>query len=252
MAKKAAASTINAREIRKFEAMAHAWWDPTGNFKPLHQLNPARIRYIRDSICAARGTNPKKPHPLTGLSVLDIGCGGGLLTEPMARLGARATGIDASEKNIRVASLHAKNMGLVIDYRAMSAEKLAAAGKTFDVVLAMEIVEHVDEVETFLTACAKLTKPGGLLFIATLNRTAKSFLFGIVGAEYVLGWLPKGTHDWKKFLRPSEIADVLEGSNVKTEDVIGVGYQPLTGEFRTVRDTSVNYILKAKKKSAKA
>lgn len=248
MKKKRPSSTVDAAEIAKFTAMADEWWDPAGKFKPLHKFNPVRIAYLRDTIAAHVGSDATKPKSLKNLSLLDIGCGGGLLAEPMARLGATVTAIDAAEKNIAVASLHAKKQNLEIDYRCTTAEDVARTKKQFDVVLAMEIIEHVADVTAFLESCAKLVKPGGLLFVATLNRTAKSYLFAIVGAEYVLGWLPKGTHEWKKFLKPSEIVMPLESLGLKTREITGVSYNPIKDSFSVSRDTAVNYMLVAEKK----
>lgn len=240
-------TTIDTNEIAKFEAMAEAWWDPEGSFKPLHQFNPVRIRYIRDVACAHFGGREASATPLSGLSLLDVGCGGGLLTEPMARMGAVAAGIDASEKNVAIAALHAKREGLDIPYTATSAEALAEKGAQYDIVLAMEIVEHVADVEVFLTACAAMVKPGGLLFLATLNRTAKSFATAIVGAEYVMRWLPRGTHEWKKFVRPSEIERVLRAQELRIKEMTGVQYHPLKRTWSLSRDMAVNYMLVAEK-----
>ncbi|NDF11944.1 MAG: bifunctional 2-polyprenyl-6-hydroxyphenol methylase/3-demethylubiquinol 3-O-methyltransferase UbiG [Proteobacteria bacterium] len=241
-------NTVDPSEIAKFTAMADEWWSPTGKFKPLHKFNPVRIGYIRDAIADHFSRDATKPHVLKGISLLDIGCGGGLLSEPMARLGAEVVGVDAAEKNIAIASLHAEAQKLKIDYRCTTAESLAGRKKTFDVVLAMEIIEHVADVPAFLEACASLVKPGGLLFVATLNRTVKSYLFGIIGAEYVMGWLPKGTHTWQKFLKPSEIVMPLEKLGYKTKDIRGVQYHALKDSFSVSRDTSVNYMLVAERK----
>ncbi|MCD6036088.1 MAG: ubiG [Rickettsiales bacterium] len=243
------ALSIDPQEVEKFSKMAESWWDETGAFAPLHRFNPVRIAYICNQIKAS-GLAPQGVPPqnaLSGLKLLDVGCGGGLLSEPMARLGATVTGIDASEKNIAVASHHAKEVGLVIDYRATSAESLADTGQQFDVVLAMEIIEHVADVESFLTSCTRLVKPGGLLFVATMNRTVKSYMLAIVGAEYILRWLPKGTHDWKKFLKPSEIASTLRHEGMALQAVQGVGYNLLDSTWHLVNDTGVNYILSARK-----
>jgi 2-polyprenyl-6-hydroxyphenyl methylase / 3-demethylubiquinone-9 3-methyltransferase len=198
-----AAPSIDPAEIAKFAAMAEAWWDPDGKFRPLHRLNPARLTYVRDSCAARFQRDAKGVRPLADLGLIDIGCGGGLLCEPLARLGARVTGIDAGERNIAIARNHAAESELQIDYREATAESLAAAGERFDVVLSMEVVEHVADPAGFLAACAALVAPGGLLIVATLNRTAKSFALAIVGAEYLLRWVPRGTHDWRRFLRPS-------------------------------------------------
>ena len=202
-------STVDPAEIERFSRIAEEWWDPTGKFAPLHRLNPVRIGYIRDRAAAHWQRDALSGTPLQGLSLLDIGCGGGLLSEPMARLGAQVTGVDAAARNIAVAALHAEKQGLAIDYRQGTAEALAESGGQFDIVLALEIVEHVADVELFLKSCGRMVKPGGLLFLSTLNRTAKAWALAIAGAEYVLGWLPRGTHDWKKFLKPSEVVNGL-------------------------------------------
>ena len=233
-----AALSIDPQEVEKFSAMAEAWWDPEGKFKPLHKFNPVRLAFLRDRLAALNGTDPLSDKPLEGLKILDIGCGGGLLCEPLTRLGAQMTGVDASEKNIKIAALHAREMELEIDYRHSSAEELAAAGERFDAVLNMEVVEHVADVESFLGACAALVRPGGVMTLATLNRTAKSFALAIVGAEYVLRWLPRGAHDWRKFLKPSEVAAVLRGAGMEVTEVTGVAYNPLNGSWRLApRDT---------------
>ena len=237
------AASIDAREVAKFSAMAEAWWDPNGKFRPLHQLNPVRLRFVRDRVCAHLGRDPLAERPLEGLRILDVGCGGGLLCEPLSRLGAQVTGIDAAEKNIRIAELHAAQSGLEIDYRHASAEDLAAAGARFDVVLNMEVVEHVADVGGFLTACAALVAPGGASVVATLNRTPKSFLLAIVGAEYVLRWLPRGTHDWRRFLRPSELVGHLRGTGLEVTEMTGVVYDPVVARWRLSRDLGVNYML---------
>lgn len=238
--------SVDEQEIAKFEAMADEWWDETGKFKPLHKFNPIRIGYIRDAVKTHFdiGNSDK---PLTGLSILDIGCGGGLLCEPMKRLGADVTGIDASEKNIGIASTHAGKMGLDIQYEAITAEELVAKGKQYDVVLCMEVIEHVADVDGFLKSCAKLVKPGGMMVVATLNRTPKSYLFAIVGAEYVLRWLPKGTHEWKKFLKPSEVFECVKHAGVSLDEVKGASYNPLRAEWFLSSDLSVNYLMRFSK-----
>ncbi|MBI3453750.1 MAG: bifunctional 2-polyprenyl-6-hydroxyphenol methylase/3-demethylubiquinol 3-O-methyltransferase UbiG [Rhodospirillales bacterium] len=233
---------MDAAEIARFSAIAEEWWDPVGKLRPLHKLNPVRLAFIRDELAGHFGRDPLRPRPLAGLRLLDIGCGGGLVAEPMARLGAEVTAVDASEKNIHVARLHAAQGGLAIDYRAAAAEDLVAAGKDFDVVLALEIVEHVADLGSFLGTCAALAKPGGTLIAATLNRTPQSFLFAIVGAEYVLGWLPRGTHDWRKFVRPSELAGGLRKGGIEVRRLAGVGYNPLADAWRLSDDLSVNYM----------
>ena len=236
-------ASVDNDEIAKFSALADEWWDPQGSFRPLHKLNPARLTYIRDRICANFDRDAANQHPLAGLRVADIGCGGGLLTEPMARLGAEVTGFDAAERNIMVARNHAERMGLDIDYRFATVESIADAGEQFDVVLSMEVVEHVTDVEQFLDASCTLVSPGGMMFVATLNRTLKSFAFAIVGAEYVLRWLPRGTHDWRKFVRPSEMAAALRRGGLTKISFSGLALDTLKGTWRIdERDISVNYI----------
>jgi len=227
--------------------MADSWWDPMGKFRPLHRLNPVRVGFIRDRVAARLGRDPNAPAPLSGVSLLDIGCGGGLIAEPMTRLGAEVTGVDASERNIGIARAHAERSGLKIAYHACAAEDLVKTGQQFDVVLALEIVEHVADLDAFLGACAQLTKPDGILVLATLNRTLKSFAFAIVGAEYVLRWLPRGTHDWSRFLRPSELAHGLRRHDFALSELIGVSYNPMKDSFGLSRDLSVNFMALAAK-----
>ncbi len=237
-------STVDPAEIERFSRIAAEWWDPAGKFAPLHRLNPVRIGYIRDRAAAHWHRETLSGTPLEGLSVLDIGCGGGLLSEPMARLGAAVTGVDAAARNIAVAALHAEKQGLAIDYRQGTAEALAEGTVRFDIVLALEIVEHVADVELFLRSCGRLVKPGGLLFLSTLNRTAKAWALAIAGAEYILGWLPRGTHDWKKFLKPSEVVRGLEAGGVDTREIVGVVYNPLSRAWSLNKaDLDVNYML---------
>ena len=229
-------------EIAKFEAMAAEWWDPKGQFKPLHMMNPIRLGYITTQIATEFGRDLKAPRPFEGLRLLDIGCGGGLLSEPMARLGAQVVGADAAPKNIEVARLHAGQVGLDIDYRAETAEALLAAGESFDAVLAMEIVEHVAEPPAFVQACHDLLRPGGVLVMSTLNRTARSFAAAIVGAEWVMRWLPKGTHEWSRFITPEELAAMMQASGLKVVDRRGMVFNPLSwGWSLSDRDMSVNY-----------
>ncbi len=238
------ASTVDPAEIERFSRIAEEWWDPTGKFAPLHRLNPVRLAYIRDRAAAHWNRNALSGLPLDGLSMLDIGCGGGLICEPMARLGAEVTGIDAADRNIATASLHARQQGLTIDYRQHTAEGLAEEGQRYDIVLALEIVEHVADVDLFLQSCGQMVKPGGLLFLSTLNRTAKAWMLAIAGAEYVLGWLPRGTHDWKKFLKPSEVVNGLRGSGIEAQEIVGVVYSPLSRTWSlNGRDLDVNYML---------
>ncbi|MEX0346666.1 MAG: bifunctional 2-polyprenyl-6-hydroxyphenol methylase/3-demethylubiquinol 3-O-methyltransferase UbiG [Rhizobiaceae bacterium] len=240
-------STIDSAEVERFSRMAAEWWDPAGKFRPLHKFNPVRLSYIRDRVGTRFDRDFSGPKPLKGLRFLDIGCGGGLLCEPMARLGAEVVGADPSEINIEVAKLHAAESGLEIDYRAATAEELAADGEMFDVVLNMEVVEHVADVELFLTKCAAMVRPGGLMFVATINRTLKALGLAIVGAEYVLRWLPKGTHQYDKLVRPEEIEGPLSSAGMRIIDRSGVSYNPLADEWRQSRDMDVNYMLLAEK-----
>lgn len=240
-------TTINPDEIAKFSAMADEWWDPSGKFKPLHKFNPVRLGYIREHAIGHFGKDGTTRRPLEGLRFLDIGCGGGLLSEPMARLGAEVVGIDPAERNVRTAQVHAERSGLPIDYRATTAEDLAAAGEQFDVVLNMEVVEHVDNVPLYMKSCAALVKPGGLMFLATINRTPRAFALAIVGAEYVLRWLPRGTHEYSKFLTPDEVKVLIERNGMRTFDETGVVFHPLADEWRQSRDMGINYMLVASK-----
>ncbi len=237
-----AARSVDPAEIEKFSALAESWWDPEGQFKPLHRLNPHRIRYIRDQALRHFGREPGTEPPLAGLSLVDIGCGGGLIAEPMTRLGAAVTGIDAASRNVEIARRHAETMDLPIAYLAGTAEDLAASGKRYDIVLALEIVEHVADRDSFLATLGQLMKPQGMIFLATLNRTLKSFALAIIGAEYVLRWLPRGTHDWRKFLRPSELAAALRPLDLEIRDLTGIAYDPWRGEFFPTRDLDVNYM----------
>lgn len=237
------ATTTDAGEIEKFQAMAAEWWDPNGKFKPLHMLNPCRLDYITSQIAAEFDRDLGDSGPFNGLRILDIGCGGGLLSEPMARLGAEVVGADAAERNIPVARVHAEEQGLDIDYRHTTAEDLAAAGEEFDAVLNMEVVEHVADPLAYLTACHDLLKPGGLMTCSTLNRNAKSFAMAIVGAEHVMRWLPKGTHDWNKFITPDELYELLRQAGLKPVDRKGFVFNPLTWSWSlSDRDLSVNYV----------
>ena len=244
----AATNTVDPAEVAKFEAMAAEWWDPHGKFKPLHMMNPVRLGYITRQIAAEFGRDLAGPEPFAGLRLLDIGCGGGLLSEPMARLGATVVGADAAERNIPVARLHAEEQGLEIDYRHTTAEALIVAGEAFDVVLAMEIVEHVADPQGFVTTCQELLRPGGLLVASTINRNAKSFLAAIVGAEWVMRWLPKGTHDWAKFITPDELAALIAEAKLTVVDRKGFVFNPVSWQWAiSDRDLSVNYVMAATK-----
>jgi len=239
----AAGASVDPDEVARFAALADLWWDATGEFAPLHKLNPVRLRYIRDRICGGLGRDPEGERPLDGLRLLDIGCGGGLLAEPLTRLGARVTGIDAAARNIGVATAHARASDLDIDYRCTTAEALAAEGHGFDVVLNMEIVEHVADLAGFLGASGSLLKPDGTMVVATLNRTPKAFMLAIVGAEYVLRWLPRGSHDWRRFVRPSELSRHLAAAGLTVEELTGVVYSPFADRWRLdPRDLDVNYM----------
>lgn len=239
-----ATSTVDPAEVAKFEAMAAEWWNPHGKFKPLHMMNPVRLGYIAAQIAAEFGRDLTNPAPFGGLRILDIGCGGGLLSEPMARLGAQVVGADAAERNIPVARLHAEEQGLQIDYRHTTAEALAAAGEAFDVVLAMEIVEHVADPQGFLSTCQSLMKPGGLIVASTINRNPKSFMMAIVGAEWVMRWLPKGTHEWAKFITPEELERYLRSAGIDPVDRKGFVFNPVTWTWAiSDHDLSVNYVM---------
>ena len=238
-------NSINKKEIEKFSNMAAEWWDPEGKFKPLHKFNPIRIKYIKENIIKEFQLKNKN-YPLSGINMLDIGCGGGLLSEPMCRLGANVTAIDASNKNIAIANLHAKKNNLKINYICSSPEKLRTT-KKFDVILNMEIVEHVEDVDFFLKSCANLLKKNGLMFVATINKTLKSYIFAIVGAEYVLRWLPIGTHEWEKFVKPEELSSILMKNNLNLKKIDGMNFNILKDEWNVSKDLSVNYIAEFKK-----
>lgn len=236
--------SIDADEVAKFEAMAEDWWDPTGKFKPLHKFNPTRLGFIRDMVVEQFGLDATAKRPFEGLSLLDIGCGGGLVSEPMTRLGAKVTGIDASEANIKTALTHAKHSGLNIDYRAGTAEGLLAAGEgPFNVVLNLEVVEHVADAGQFLRDTASLVAPGGLMVVATINRTPKAWALAIFGAEYVLRWLPRGTHEYDKLVKPREVEDALTGAGLDADDPTGVSFNPLMDRWSISKDTQVNYMV---------
>jgi 2-polyprenyl-6-hydroxyphenyl methylase/3-demethylubiquinone-9 3-methyltransferase len=236
-------SSVDPAEIERFDAMAADWWNPRGSMKALHRLNPLRLRYIRERIAGQFGTSPTALKGLEGLRLVDVGCGAGLLSEPLARLGAQVVGVDAAPANVEAARRHAAETGLEVDYRATTAEDLLAGEDRFDVVLAMEIVEHVADPAPFLRNCAGLVKPGGLLFVSTINRTMKAYALAIVGAEYLLRWLPRGTHDWNKFVTPEEIGDALAQTGLTETGRSGVVYDPLLDAWRLSRDCDVNYMM---------
>ncbi len=235
--------SVDADEIARFAAVADQWWDPKGKFAPLHKFNPVRLGFIREEALRHFGRDHDAARPFEGLRLLDIGCGGGLLSEPMSRLGFQVVGVDASAKNIGVASMHAERLGLSIDYRCATAESLLAAGERFDVVLNMEVIEHVADPKAYLIDCARLLKPEGLMILATLNRTIKALAFAKVGAEYVLGWLPRGAHDWSKFLKPEEIRAFLAGEPFIVDGPFGVAYNPLADRWSQSSDVSINYMM---------
>ena len=240
-------TTIDENEVEKFSKIADEWWDANGKFKPLHKFNPIRLNFFKQEICKFFDRDEKLLTPLDGLKILDIGCGGGLVAEPISRLGAELVAIDASQKNINVAKIHAEKSDLKIDYQCISAEDLASQNQQFDVVLALEIIEHVADVEKFIEACAKLLKPNGLLFVATLNRTAKSLLMAKFGVEYILRWLPIGTHDWRKFLKPSEIENIAKNQQIRLQKIQGFSYNLLKDQWSFSADLSINYCLIFKK-----
>ncbi len=233
-------NTINKKEIEKFSKIAEEWWNPQGKFKPLHQFNPIRISYIKDNIISSFKLKNKKK-PLEQTEILDIGCGGGLLSEPMCRLGANVTGIDASQKNINIAKLHAKKSNLNINYICTSPEKMKS-NKKFDVILNMEIIEHVQDVNLFLESCSTLLKKNGIMFVATLNKTLKSYVFAIVGAEYIMRWLPIGTHEWEKFIKPDELINITQKKKLKLKRLDGMKFNLLTNQWKLSSDKSINYI----------
>jgi len=239
--------SIDPAEVAKFSAIAAEWWDPTGKFAPLHKFNPVRLSFLKGEMAAHFGRDARSLRPFEGLTLLDIGCGGGLLSEPMARLGFAITGADASERNIGTAKAHAAQTGLAIDYRAVTAEELLAEGRSYDVVLNMEVVEHVADAPGYLSACAGLVRPGGITAVATMNKTLKSFALAKVGAEYVLGWLPRGTHDWNRFIPPSELRSMLQEAGLTICKTQGVSFNPLAWDWLLSSDVDVNYMITARR-----
>jgi 2-polyprenyl-6-hydroxyphenyl methylase/3-demethylubiquinone-9 3-methyltransferase len=242
-ANRTTATTLDAGEVEKFARLADEWWNPTGKMAVLHKFNPVRLGYIRRLAIAEFGLEEKAAKALAGLRVLDIGCGGGLLSEPLARMGGDVVGIDPAATNVETARVHAGRSGVKVDYRCTTAEALAEAGEAFDIVLAMEVVEHVADVGLFVSACSRLVKPGGLLVMATINRTMKSYALAIVGAEYVLRWLPRGTHDWNRFVTPAELGDAMAAGGIDAFDRTGVWYDLLRDRWAETRDTDVNYMI---------
>lgn len=243
-----AGTTIDADEVARFAALADEWWNPRGKMAPLHKFNPVRLAFIRDRTCAHYGRDAKSLRSLEGLDILDVGCGGGILAEPLARLGGRVTGIDPAEENAAAARIHAEKSGLEIDYRATTVEALADTGKRFDLVIASEVVEHVADLDLFTRRSADCVKPGGLMFVTTINRTLKSFALVIVGAEYILRWLPVGTHSWDKFVTPDELEDSLIEARLDIVDEAGIVYHLPSGEWRRADDMDVNYMMAAEKR----
>ena len=240
-------STLDPLEVERFSKLAAEWWNPKGKFRPLHQIGPPRLSFIREQAIAHFGRDPKTLKPLEGLTALDIGCGGGLVSEPMTRMGARVTGIDPAARNIAIASAHAGPQGLAIDYRPARIEDLTAQGETFDLVVCLEVVEHVPDVAAFVRECARAAKPGGLVIVSTINRTLKAYALAIVGAEYILGWLPRGTHQWERFVTPDEMTAHVTAAGLSAPEFSGMTYNPLSDTWSLNPDTSVNYLAAAAK-----
>ncbi len=247
--KNAPDNTLDPEEIERFSRIADEWWDPLGKFRPLHQLNPLRLTYIRDEICRHFQIEKRTNTPLDGLKILDIGCGGGLLCEPMTRMGATVTGVDPAERTIKAARAHAKDMGLIVDYRVSRAEELVEAGELFDVVVNMEVIEHVPDVPAFLQICTDLVRPKGLMLASTLNRTVKSYGLAIIGAEYIMRWLPTGTHQWERFVTPDELKQAMLDAGLIDIEQTGMSYHPLNGNWTLGQDLDVNYLARGAKPS---
>ena len=237
-----AGATLDPSEVERFSKLAAEWWNPQGKFRPLHQIGPPRLSFIRDEVIGHFRLDPKVLRPLEGLSVLDIGCGGGLVSEPMSRMGGKVTGIDPSEKNIAIAGLHSKAQGVDVNYRAVRIEDVVAGGELFDVIVCLEVVEHIPDVEAFIKECARAVKPGGLVIFSTINRTFKAWALAIVGAEYVLGWLPRGTHQWERFVKPNELSQFCKNAGLGAPSFSGMIYQPLKDVWVLNPDTDVNYL----------
>jgi 2-polyprenyl-6-hydroxyphenyl methylase/3-demethylubiquinone-9 3-methyltransferase len=242
---------VDKAEVERFGALAAEWWDPRGKFRPLHQINPVRLGFLRDTLLSHTGRDRRAVKPFAGLRILDIGCGGGLISEPLARLGASVTGVDPAPENIETARQHAQAQGLTIHYVAGTSDLLAARGLRFDCVVALEVIEHVPDIAEFLRSCADLTEPGGLNVLSTLNRTAKSFALGIIAAEYVLGWLPRGTHQWQRFVAPDELRRALAAAGLAPHEPKGMSYSPVNGTWRLSDDCGVNYLMAAHKPSSR-
>jgi len=243
-------STLDEREVARFRALAEKWWDPEGEFAPLHAIGPERMRFLREQLVSHFARDGNAARPLEGLRIADIGCGGGLVSEPLAGLGASVTGIDPAEENAAAARAHAADSGLEIDYRAARVEDLAAEGAQYDAVIALEVVEHVPDVQAFIGVCAQTLRPGGMMLLSTINRTARAFALAIVGAEYVLRWLPRGTHQWERFVTPDELAAALRAGGLRVVETRGLTFNPLTREWRLSDDAGVNYFMSAAKQSA--
>lgn len=244
------AGNIDPAEVERFQNLAKAWWDPTGKFRPLHQIGPVRLTFVRDELTRHFGRTAGGLRPLSGLSIVDVGCGGGLMSEPLARLGAKVTGIDPGERNIAIACGHAEPQGLAIDYRVATVEQLVANGELFDAVVCLEVVEHVPDVSAFVKACADLVRPGGMLVLSTINRTLKSYALAIVAAEYVLGWLPRGTHQWDRFVTTDELQSHISAAGLASSHLVGFVYNPLRDAWKLADDTDVNYLASAIKPAA--